>query len=182
MTTTFSRSTLSSSTIPRPGRAAATRDSLSLADLATLVRSVADNPDLWQPQLRIPDNGDERWWTRLSADDRVDVWLLSWLPGHATELHDHGSSAAAFSVVRGRLVEVRADGRGARTSYTRTPGSVTWIAPGVIHDVRGSGPRPSVSIHAYSPPLQRMNFYGAGPRGLRVIRSVPTEEPEEAGG
>lgn len=50
-----------------------------------------------------------RWWTRIWHDPDVDVWLLSWLPGHTTELHDHGDSAAAFTVVRGALTETRAE-------------------------------------------------------------------------
>jgi hypothetical protein len=91
---------------------ALTRCTLPLTELTSLVRTIAASPELWQPLLRVPDAGGQRWWVRLSADDRADVWLLSWLPGHATELHDHGPSAAAFSVVRGRLVEVRADARG----------------------------------------------------------------------
>lgn len=159
---------------------ALTRSALPLTDITTLVGTVAASPELWQPLLRIPDAGEQRWWGRLSADDRADVWLLSWLPGHATELHDHGPSAAAFSVVRGRLVEVRADARGHRTAYARGPGSVTWLAPGVIHDVRGGGREPSVSIHAYSPPLRQMNYYTpAGRDRLRLARSVPTDQPEE---
>lgn len=157
--------------------ATAIRPTLPLADLAALVRSVAANADLWQPRLRIPAPSEDRWWTRLSADSRVDVWLLSWLPGQATELHDHGPSAAAFSVVRGRLIEVRAESDGRHTSYTRTPGSITWIAPGVIHDVRGTGREPSVSIHAYSPPLQQMTYYG-GNHELRPVRSIHTDQPE----
>jgi predicted metal-dependent enzyme (double-stranded beta helix superfamily) len=159
---------------------ALTRSTLPLTELTSLVRTVAASPELWQPLLRVPDAGGQRWWARLSADDRADVWLLSWLPGHATELHDHGPSAAAFSVVRGRLVEVRADARGHRTGFARGPGSVTWLAPGVIHDVRGGGRDPSVSIHAYSPPLRQMNYYtAAGGDRLRLARSVPTDQPEE---
>ena len=25
---------------------------------------------------------DERWFTRLHGDDELDVWLISWVPGH----------------------------------------------------------------------------------------------------
>jgi hypothetical protein len=90
---------------------------LPLTDLSALVRSVAERPELWQSRLRIPGAGEERWWTRLSSGGLADVWLLSWLPGQATELHDHGGSAAAFTVARGRLLEVRAepDGHASRT-------------------------------------------------------------------
>lgn len=167
---TSSRSSLRSRSTDHPG--------LPLPDLAALVRHTAADVDAWRPKLRLPD-GDERWWTRLSADRDVDLWLLSWLPGHATELHDHGSSAAAFAVVRGRLSEVRVHDRGRRTTTARRPGSVTWLAPGIIHDVRGTGRRPAVSIHAYSPPLSRMNFYADGRDGLHVVRTVQTHEPEE---
>ena len=107
------------------------------------------------------------------------MWLLSWLPRHATELQDHGPSAAAFSVVRvgwWRFALTPAD----RTAFGRGTGSVTWLAPGVIHDVRGGGREPSVSIHSYSPPLRQMHYYTAAGRDrVRLARSVPTDQPEE---
>jgi predicted metal-dependent enzyme (double-stranded beta helix superfamily) len=146
------------------------------ADLAALVRRVAGDVDRWLPRLQLPD-GNDRWWTRLAADDRVDVWLLSWLPGHNTDLHDHGDSAAAFTVVRGSLSEIRIDGDGQRTSHVRATGSATSLGAGVIHDVTGAGTQPAVSIHAYSPPLTRMNYFD--PATLRVVRTVQSNEPEE---
>jgi predicted metal-dependent enzyme (double-stranded beta helix superfamily) len=163
------------STLYRPARTAG----VTLPDLTGLVRAVAADRRLWEDKLQIPD-GTERWWTRLSTDRRVDVWLLSWLPGHATDLHDHGHSAAAFSVVRGELLEVRAEPNGRRTTFRRRPESVTWLAPGVIHDVHGAGAGPAVSIHAYSPPLTTMNYYAPAANGaLAVARTVQTHEPEE---
>ena len=42
----------------------------------------------------------------LHADlAEAQVWLLSWLPEQGTPLHDHGTSAGAFTVVRGTLTE-----------------------------------------------------------------------------
>src|SRR5215469_10860559 len=96
---------------------------LSLAELTSVVRSVAADTRRWQPRLHLPD-GNDRWWTRLCKDDRVDIWLLSWLPGQGTDLHDHGPSAAAFTVVRGLLSELRMDQRAGATSYCRRPDSV----------------------------------------------------------
>src|SRR5258707_12756842 len=49
--------------------------------------------------------GGERWHRRLYRDARVDVWLISWLPTQGTQLHDHGGSAGAFTVVEGALTE-----------------------------------------------------------------------------
>ena len=52
----------------------------------------------------------------------AQVWLLSWLPQQGTPLHDHGTSAGAFSVVRGTLTErVLASGR--TRSGSRSPSS-----------------------------------------------------------
>src|SRR5947208_16608091 len=68
---------------------------LSRAALTTLVREIAADEALWRPQLVIPEAAN-RWWTLLSVDADVDVWLLSWLPGHVIELIDYGDTAAAF--------------------------------------------------------------------------------------
>ncbi|SDU46214.1 Cysteine dioxygenase type I [Gordonia westfalica] len=46
-----------------------------------------------------------RWSTRLHADDDLDVWLISWTPGEATELHDHAGSLGALTVLSGSLRE-----------------------------------------------------------------------------
>jgi cysteine dioxygenase type I len=96
----------------------------SLADLLRLVRASAADTHRWQSVLRLPD-GKDRWWTQLSTNDDVDVWLLSWRPGQATALHDHGSSAAAFTVIRGELNEVRIDPYGQATSQSRPAGTAT---------------------------------------------------------
>ncbi|MDT0263801.1 cupin domain-containing protein [Jatrophihabitans lederbergiae] len=107
---------------------------------------------------------------RVAAD--VDRWL-SRLPGHNTDLHDHGASAAAFTVVRGSLNEIRVDHSGVRSSHVRRSGSATSLTAGVT----GVGAEPAVSIHAYSPPLRAMNYYD--PATLRVVRTVQSNAPEE---
>jgi predicted metal-dependent enzyme (double-stranded beta helix superfamily) len=152
---------------------------MNLESLSGLVRAVAADADSWESALQVPSGDEQRWWTCLSTDRQVDVWLLSWLPGQATTLHDHGPSAAAFTVVRGELAEVRVDPDGLFSRYRRTARSYTSLSPGLVHDVYGAGAGPAVSIHAYSPPLRRMRFYDRDARGrLYLVRSVATEQPE----
>jgi mannose-6-phosphate isomerase-like protein (cupin superfamily) len=142
--------------------------------LATLVQELADNPARWEDRLRFC--ADERWWTLLHADDVVDVWLLTWVRDTGTDLHDHGDSAAAFTVVSGELDEVRPQSAGDTVVTTRLhPGDVRVVEPGVIHDVRSPSLAPSVSIHAYSPPLREMTYYESQPAGARASRTVRTE-------
>jgi hypothetical protein len=52
------------------------------------------------------------------------------------------------------------------------------MPPGAVHDMGHTGDVPAVSLHAYSPRLDRMTFYEAGPYGLRATRTVLTAEPE----
>jgi quercetin dioxygenase-like cupin family protein len=153
---------------------------LSPVQLADLVEEIAADPSLWRPYLRRPLRS-HRWWRRLPTGPEVDVWLLSWLPGHATYLHDHGGSAAAFTVVEGELSEVRVDPAGGRRALSRRTGNTVALAPGVIHDVRGAGRSMAASIHAYSAPLTHMTYYEVHPgTGLPcAVRVVSTDEPEQ---
>ena len=154
------------------------RSALSGVELLQLVGRIAADTASWQPALCLPES-DERWWTRLHTDADVDVWLLSWLPGSATQLHDHGRSTAAFTVVRGTLREVRLDRRGHRITKQRRAGAATVVPPRVIHDVNGSGDEPAVSIHAYSPPLTTMNFFHVDGAGRpRLTDTAHVDGPE----
>ena len=107
-------------------------------DLAALARWYAAQPEdrPFAPRF----DPVARWYARLAITDDHEAWLLSWLPGQSTDLHDHGGSAGAFAVVSGTLTEysvqsgrlldtslpsgaVRASGRGTSTaSSTRGPG------------------------------------------------------------
>lgn len=161
----------------RPIPSSIVRQPLDLSRLVAVVRGVAADQHRWTSRIRYGSTG-QRWWTQLSADADVDIWLLTWLPGHTTDLHDHGDSAAAFVVVRGRLQEVRAERSGATTNTVAPAGTTTWVAPGVIHDVRALD-QPAVSIHAYSPPLTRMTQYNRRAGTLRPTRTVYSAEPEQ---
>jgi len=144
--------------------------------LLDLVRSAAADRSLWAPAVRF--DATRRWWARVLTTSDVELWLLTWLPGQDTELHDHGGSAAAFAVVTGALEEVRADADGRLARSVHAAGSAVWVAPGAVHDVAHAGAGPAVSLHAYAPRLQRMTYWTAGPSGLRRGRTVVTDQPE----
>ncbi|WP_084497481.1 cysteine dioxygenase [Nocardia amamiensis] len=133
---------------------------------------------------------DERWATRLLADDEVDVWLISWTPDKSTELHDHAGSLGALTVLSGALSEYRWNGRELR-SRTLTAGDQASFPIGWVHDVmrtpagvagalESAGPLdPTLSVHAYSPPLTAMSYYEVTGHGtLRRTRTLLTDQPE----
>lgn len=129
---------------------------------------------------------EERWASRLSSDDEVDVWLISWTPGKSTELHDHAGSLGALTVLSGALAEYRWNGSELR-HRTLEAGDQGAFPIGWVHDVmRAPQPpvadpatEPTLSVHAYSPPLTAMSYYEVTGHGtLRRTRTVLTDQPE----
>ncbi|HEY5840727.1 MAG TPA: cysteine dioxygenase family protein [Mycobacterium sp.] len=127
---------------------------------------------------------DDRWFARLHGDDELDVWLISWAPGHPTDLHDHGGSLGALTVLSGSLDEFRWDGDRLRRRRL-VAGDQAAFPLGWVHDVvwaRSPAPAasgPTLSVHAYSPPLTAMSYYEVTARGtLRRERTELTEHPE----
>ena len=63
----------------------------------------------------------DRWFTRLHGDDELDVWLISWVPDKSTELHDHGGSLGALTVLTTMFFWWRDVVREARTPGGHSP-------------------------------------------------------------
>jgi mannose-6-phosphate isomerase-like protein (cupin superfamily) len=140
---------------------------LGQPQLAGIVGSFAASPGDWIGQVRL--NAEGRWYERVHAGEDHDVWIISWLPGQATGLHDHGPSAGAFTVAWG-VLEERHDG----TAEAVRAGTTRTFGPGYVHDVRNASAAPVVSVHAYSPPLAEMTRYELTPGGL-AARGTETE-------
>jgi quercetin dioxygenase-like cupin family protein len=168
-------------------RAPALPTRLRPADLLRLTDEGANDVLSGRYDRLLPRNGQwpkvNRWAARLLSDDEVDVWLISWVPGKSTELHDHAGSLGALTVLSGNLSEYRWTGAKLQLR-TLEAGDQASFPIGWVHDVMHSGPGisgsdPTLSVHAYSPPLTAMSYYEVTPRGtLRRTRSVLTDEPE----
>ncbi|MBF6099478.1 cysteine dioxygenase [Nocardia cyriacigeorgica] len=171
------------------------------ADLLRLTDEGAEDVLAGRYDHLLPADGrwptEERWATRLLSDDEVDVWLISWTPDRHTELHDHAGSIGALTVLSGALSEYRWNGTELR-HRTLVAGDQASFPIGWVHDVvrapeppatgldvpvsvaESVGPLdPTLSVHAYSPPLTAMSYYElTGHGGLRRTRTVLTDQPE----
>jgi mannose-6-phosphate isomerase-like protein (cupin superfamily) len=126
-------------------------------------------------------DADERWHQRIYRDQRLDVWLISWLPTQGTQLHDHGGSSGSFTVLSGSLAETVAAARGGpvrEEHFTRGPGDSVGFGPRYIHDVRNTSDEPAVSVHVYSAPLSSMTYYDLADGALSTLMTVETDDPE----
>lgn len=134
----------------------------------------------------LPARWDEvsRWSTRLHADDDLDLWLISWTPNVSTELHDHAGSFGALTVLSGSLTEYRWTGRDLR-ARTLDAGDQASFPLGWVHDVMRnpatpSSAEPTLSVHAYSPPLTAMSYYEVTEaQSIRRVRTELTDVPEK---
>ena len=153
--------------------------SYALADLTDLTRVVADEVRAGHHPVHIDPL--RRWYQLLRSDDFVDVWLISWATSQAAELHDHGGSLGALTVLSGSLNEYRWDGRRLRRRRLDA-GDQAGFPLGWVHDVGNPAPAPAVSVHAYSPPLTAMSYYAVeqGPR-LRRTRTILTQPGSSEG-
>jgi predicted metal-dependent enzyme (double-stranded beta helix superfamily) len=141
---------------------------LTPAELAAEVRRLTARPAEWVARVRLDPEG--RWYERIHTAEGLEVWLISWLPGHSTGFHDHGGSAGAFGVVWGTLDEYAPPRRGAAPRATPlTAGNVHAFGPRYVHDVRNNSEGSvAISVHAYSPPLSTMTRYNLLADGLAV--------------
>jgi hypothetical protein len=189
---------------PRPSaiRSVAGPTRLRLPDLLHITDRSADEVLSGRYDHLLPPNGvptDDRWFVRLPGDprntDEVDIWLISWVPEHATELHDHGGSLGAMTLLCGSLDEFRWDGTQLRQRRFDA-GDQAGFPLGWVHDVvwtptdvasstassstPATAPEPTLSVHAYSPPLTAMSYYEiTGHQTLRRRRTELTEQPEK---
>jgi predicted metal-dependent enzyme (double-stranded beta helix superfamily) len=142
--------------------------------LRDLVGRVAAQPALWRPLVKL--DAGQRHFAQLWRDDHVDVWVISWMPGHDTGYHDHDLSSGAVAVVDGKLVEERLAIGGASRMNRYEAGETFDFDAAHVHRMHQPGPKASVSIHAYSPPLSRMGAYAVEPDGTLRRRSISYAE------
>ena len=117
---------------------------------------------------------DDRWFTRLHGDDELDVWLISWVPDRSTELHDHGGSLGALTVVSGALDETRWDGDALRRRRLDA-GDQAAFPLGWVHDVVWA---PTRSLHRRRADAERARVFAAADgdvvlRGDRAEHAAP---------
>lgn len=137
----------------------------------SLAMRLAAHPERWRSLVDY--RTDTRWYRLLERAEQHEVWLLSWLPGQGTDLHDHGPASGAFAVAAGTLTErvVAAKPGRSPVEVTRAlvAGHCRVFGPHYVHQVTNTGPVPAVSVHVYIPGLTVMNRYRMEPGELRHI-------------
>ena len=106
---------------------------LSPAELEDIAAGIASRPDIWEPLVRI--DTVQRRYELVYEDERMDAWVLSWMPGHATGFHDHYISSVGICTVQGVVREDQMCFGQPPVERMLTPGSRRCREP-VVHPSR----------------------------------------------
>jgi predicted metal-dependent enzyme (double-stranded beta helix superfamily) len=134
------------------------------ADLSNiLINLVRDHGAAFHSRARFRD-GAEYNRERVHTAPDYEVWLLSWLPGQITPIHDHGGIVTVTTVLSGAILEERFErtcGPLVRQSWTtrRAAGDLDQLDPAAIHRVRPVGN--VVTLHLYVPTCADGQIYQA---------------------
>lgn len=130
---------------------------LSIDELERVARDIAARARLWQPLVHT--DYAQRRYELAYEDERMDAWVLSWMPGQATGFHDHYVSGVGLCVAAGSVVEDQMVVGGDHVVRRLDPGATRKGGPGYIHRVRHEAGVPAVTIHVYSPRLDEVGQY-----------------------
>jgi predicted metal-dependent enzyme (double-stranded beta helix superfamily) len=152
---------------------------LSTDELEHMARSIAERRDVWEPLVHA--DPQQRRYELVYEDDRMDAWILSWMPGQGTGFHDHYISSVGLCVASGAVREdLMVYGAEPQTRELR-PGDSRQGGPGYIHRVSHHDGLPAVTVHVYSPRLDWVGQYrlaedGVVQREVRPGRNELTEQ------
>ncbi len=138
-------------------------------ELEQVASGIAGRPDLWQPLVRV--DRDRRRYELVYEDDRMDAWILSWMPGQGTGFHDHYISGVGLCVAAGGVREDLMVYGGEHRAHHLRLGDARQGGPGYVHRVTHDVGEPAVTVHVYSPRLDWVGQYRLGEDGV-VRREV----------
>jgi predicted metal-dependent enzyme (double-stranded beta helix superfamily) len=137
---------------------------LTTEQLVRLSAEIAAHEELWRP-LVVADP-DRRRYRLLYEDDRVDSWLIMWMPGQGTGFHDHAISGVGLVGVDGAVTEKQMRLPSGSFDVEVRNGDTREGPAGYIHSVAHLEGTPAITIHSYSPPLMEVAQYRVDENGV----------------
>jgi hypothetical protein len=142
---------------------------LTPEELEEIAVGIVERPEIWEPLVRT--DAEQRRYELVCEDDRMDAWVLSWMPGQGTGFHDHYISGVGICCAAGGVREDLLVYGGNDIELHLRPGDSRRGGPGYIHRVRHELGTPAVTIHVYSPRLDWVGQYRLAENGI-VRREV----------
>jgi Cysteine dioxygenase type I len=130
---------------------------LNPAELEDVAAAIGGRRDIWEPLVHLDD--ERRRYELVYEDERMDAWVLSWMPGQGTGFHDHWISSLGLFAAQGVVREDQMRFGLPPIERQLTAGMRRSGNPSYIHRVRHVDGAPAVTIHVYSPRLDWVGQY-----------------------
>jgi predicted metal-dependent enzyme (double-stranded beta helix superfamily) len=137
---------------------------LTTAQLADLSAAIAEREEIWRPM--VVSDPERRRYRMLFEDERLDVWVIMWMPGQGTGYHDHAVSGVGVAGAEGMAIEKQMTLPYGHTEVEIRPGVRREGPAGYIHSVAHGEGAPAITIHSYSPPLMEVGQYRVDDDGI----------------
>ena len=151
---------------------------LTVEELVGVVQALAEREELWRPFVE--HDPAERRYASLYSDQHLGVWVICWMPGHDTGFHDHDGSNGAVAVTEGTIRHERPTLGPSPLRIEASAGTAFGFDGSELHRMVDASDQPTVTIHAYSPPLRSMGMYRVDEDGVVRRRSVGWDEHLDA--
>lgn len=137
---------------------------IDLRELEAHLKDVRVTRAELEPVCRFGTHGYRR--NVIARSAHYELLALTWRSGHCTPIHDHKGSSCAFRVIAGTGTEIRFERTASGlvcpcATHAMPPGYVCAAEDADIHQVANMQAPGSdlVTLHIYSPPIQKMNTY-----------------------
>jgi hypothetical protein len=137
---------------------------LDPAELEAVARAITDRTEIWRPLVH--DDRARRRYELVYEDERMDAWVLSWMPGQGTGFHDHSISSVGLCVAQGRVREDQMRFGMPAIERELGAGDSRRGNPSYVHRVQHWNGEPAVTIHVYSPRLDWVGQYRVDDDGV----------------
>ena len=144
---------------------------LTPEELEDVARHIAERPEIWEPLVRV--DSARRRFELVYEDERMDAWVLSWMPGQGTGFHDHYVSSVGIACVQGCVREDWLRFGEPEVEFRLLAGDTRRGGPGYIHRVQHAIGEPAVTIHVYSPRLDEVGQYRLDENGVMRREAAP---------
>ncbi|XVQ12119.1 cysteine dioxygenase [Spirillospora sp. CA-255316] len=116
----------------------------TVGQLAARVHALSAAPGDWWHLVRFDPAGPVR--VPLEDGDGVRLWLVTWPPGHRTDVHDHTATEVS-TVIAGELAEVRISPDGVVRRARRSAEAIRVHGGGRTHELTNPGPAYAITLH-----------------------------------
>jgi predicted metal-dependent enzyme (double-stranded beta helix superfamily) len=144
---------------------------LTATELEEIAAAIRRRPAIWEPLVRV--DAERRRFELVYEDERMDAWVLSWMPGQGTGFHDHYVSSVGIACARGCVREDCLRFGGPEVEFRLRPGDTRRGGSGYIHRVQHATGEPAVTIHVYSPRLDEVGQYRVDESGVMRREAAP---------